>query len=376
MSIFLSEEQTTFRDGVRAFLERRSSSAAVRALLDSPEGYDRAVWKQMADQLGLQGLHVPEEHDGSGFTAVELCLVSREVGRVLLPAPWLSTVVLAATALVESGDEDAMARYLPGIAAGETIATVALPEASRAGASEVALVHARPSAASSARLYGVVDLVLDGCAADVLLLAAGDDAGGSLYAVDLGAPGVTREPIRALDPSRRLARITLDGVEAARIGDAGAAAALIARTRDLAAVALAAEAVGGAEAMLAMSVAYAKDRFQFGRPIGSFQAIKHRCADLLVEVDSASLLADWAARAAAEQPEALPVAAAECKARCTDAFVHAAAAAIQIHGGIGFTWEHDAHLYFKRAKFDQLLLGHPDLHRERAAQALITRAAA
>jgi alkylation response protein AidB-like acyl-CoA dehydrogenase len=385
----LTEDQTTFREGVRAFLARRATSAAMRQHLDSDEGFDRSTWRLMAEQLGLQGIHLPEEYGGSGFGAVELCLVSREVGRVLLPAPWLSTVVLAATGLVESGDREAMARWLPGIAAGETVATVALAEADGRHDPSATTVVATPAGDGTQEcplpptvpgghlLHGVKDFVLDGCVADLLLVPAreGDDV--SLFAVAAPAPGLTRAPVHALDPTRRLARATLDGTRAERVGGRGEGPAILARTLDLAAAAIASEAVGGAEAVLATSVGYAKDRHQFGRPIGSFQAIKHRCADLLVEIDSAGLLAEWAAHTAAEQPaDTRSFAASTAKAYCTDAFLHAAAAAIQIHGGIGFTWEHDAHLYFKRAKFDQLLLGQPDQHRERAAQALLSGAAA
>jgi alkylation response protein AidB-like acyl-CoA dehydrogenase len=362
-----SEEQEDLRKSLRRFLEDKSPEGEVRRLMHTNDGYDPAVWSQMAEQLGLQGLAIPEEFGGSGYTYVELIVVLEEMGRALLCAPYFSSVALAANLLLVSGDEAAKKRYLPGIASGTTIATVALAEASgRWDEAGVTLAAEAPQGAwllTGEKLY-----VLDGQRADLILVAARTAAGVSVFAVDKGASGLTATPLSTMDQTRKQARLAFESTPARLVGTDGAGWPAMSKMLDLAAVALAAEQVGGAQKVLEMAVEYAKVRVQFGRPIGSFQAIKHKCADMLLEVESAKSAAYYAGWAAAEDNEELPVVASLAKSYCSEAYFHATAENIQIHGGIGFTWEHPAHLYFKRAKSSELLFGDPTYHRELLAQ--------
>jgi alkylation response protein AidB-like acyl-CoA dehydrogenase len=335
--------------------------------METTDGYDPAVWKQMGEQLGLQAIAIPEEYGGAGFGYVELTVIFEEMGAALLCAPYFSTVALATNALLSCGDESAKKDFLPGIAAGETIATLALTEdTGRWDLDAVSL--AAKGKGGDWKLEGHKMFVIDGHTADLLLVAGRSAKGVSLFAVEGSAPGITRTPLATMDQTRKQARIEFSGTPARLLGEDGGAGPALSRTLDLAAVALAAEQVGGAQRCLDMAVDYAKTRIQFGRPIGSFQAIKHKCADMLLEVESAKSAAYYAGWAAAEDSEELPVVASLAKSYCSEAYFHAAAENIQIHGGIGFTWEHDAHLYFKRAKSSELLLGDPSYHRELLAQ--------
>jgi len=362
-----SEEQEELRATVRAFLDNKSPEVEVRRLMETTEGYDPAVWRQMGQELALHSLAIPEEYGGSGFTFVELGVVLEEMGRALLCAPFFSTVVLAANTLLHAGDEAAKTTYLPGIAAGETIATLAFTEPSGRW-DEAGITTPATRSGDGWTISGTKSYVLDGHIADLILVAARTDAGVSLFAVDGNAPGLTRTPLTTLDWTRKQARLDFDGVPATLVGADGAGWTTLGTVLDLAAVALAAEQVGGAQKVLEMAVEYAKVRVQFGRAIGSFQAIKHKCADMLVEVESARSAAYYAMFCAAEMNDELPAAAALAKSYCSEAYFHATAENIQIHGGIGFTWEHPAHLYFKRAKSSELLFGDPTYHRELLAQ--------
>jgi alkylation response protein AidB-like acyl-CoA dehydrogenase len=362
-----SEEQEELRRTVRSFLEQKSPESEVRRLMETTEGYDPAVWSQMGSQLGLQGLHVPEEYGGSGYTYVELVVVLEEMGRALLAAPYFSTVVLAANALIHSGDDAAKKDLLPGIASGETIATLAFTEENGRW-DEAGITMAARKEGDGYVLDGTKMFVLDGHTADVVLVAARTDAGVSLFSVAGDASGLTRTPLSTMDQTRKQARLELSGTPARLVGTDGGGWDTMERVLDLAAVGLAAEQVGGAQYCLEMAVQYAKDRVQFGRPIGSFQAIKHKCADMLLEVESAKSAAYYAGWCAAELNDELPSVASLAKAYCSEAYFHVTAENIQIHGGIGFTWEHPAHLYFKRAKSSELLLGDPTYHRELLAQ--------
>ncbi len=367
MHFAFSDDQEELRAGIRRFLEQKSPEPEVRRLMETTEGYDPAVWSQMSDQLGLQGLAIPEELGGQGFGFVELGIVLEEMGRALLCAPYFSSVVLAANLLLVSGDAEARARHLPGIASGETIATVALTEdAGRWDEAGITLQATRSGDGHA--LTGAKMFVLDGHVADLLLIPARTEAGTSIFAVEADAAGMTRTPLSTMDMTRKQARIELDGVAGTLVGPDGGGWPILSKTLDLAAVGLANEQVGGAQRVLEMSVQYAKDRIQFGRPIGSFQAIKHKCADMLVEVESAKSAAYYGSWCASEDNDELAGMASLAKAYCSDAYFHATAENIQIHGGIGFTWEHPAHLYFKRAKTSELLLGDPPYHRELLAQ--------
>jgi alkylation response protein AidB-like acyl-CoA dehydrogenase len=362
-----SEEQEELRRAVRRFMEDKSPEAEVRRVMDTTDGYDVAVWKQMAEQLGLQGLTIPEEFGGSGYTYVELIVVLEEMGRALLCAPYFSSVALAANLLLVSGDDGAKKDYLPGIASGTTIAAVALAEASGRWDEEGVTLEASRSG-DGWTLNGEKLYVLDGHTADLVLVAARTSAGVSVFAVDKAAPGYSAAALSTMDQTRKQARLTFENTPARLIGSDGAGWAAVSKMLDLAVVALAAEQVGGAQKVLEMAVEYAKVRVQFGRPIGSFQAIKHKCADMLLEVESAKSAAYYAGWAAAEDNDELPVVASLAKSYCSEAYFHATAENIQIHGGIGFTWEHPAHLYFKRAKSSELLFGDPTYHRELLAQ--------
>jgi alkylation response protein AidB-like acyl-CoA dehydrogenase len=406
-----SPEQEELRATVRRFLADRSPEAEVRRLMETEQGYDRAVWTTMAGQLGLQGLAVPERFGGAGSGFVDLQIVLEEMGRALLCAPFLSTAVLAAQAVLQSGDEAAAERYLPGIADGSTIATLAPADrfgsgtATAGGASSGATAtgagHPAGTTATADgdghRLTGEKMFVLDGHLADLLLVVVDTGAGPSLFAVDAHADGVHREALPTLDATRKQSRLVFDAAPARLVGQDGGAAAPLARTLDRAAAALAAEQAGGARKVLEMSVEYAKMRHQFGRPIGSFQAIKHKCADMLLDAEcatSAAYAAGWAIDAAGESrtsgrrvthfgsaspalrvgesrtSDEAGVLACLAKAYCSEAYYRCAAENIQIHGGIGFTWEHPAHLYFKRAKSSEILFGTPREHRALLADRL------
>ncbi len=366
MNFAFTEEQEQLRQFVRSFLEDKSSEAAVREQMDTEAGYDGAVWSQMAEQLGLQSLIIPEAHGGQGFSFVELGVVLEEMGRALLCAPFFSGV-LATTAIMNSGDDAAQAAHLPGIAAGETIATLAFTEES--GRWDEAGITMEASASGDGHtLSGVKSFVIDGHTANLIIVAARTGAGVSLFAVDGDASGLSREALSTMDQTRKQAKLTFDNTPATLIGTDGGGWDVMSTVLDLGAVALAAEQVGGAQFVLEMAVQYAKDRVQFGRPIGSFQAIKHKCADMLLEVESAKSAAYYGLWCAAEMNDELPSVASLAKSYCSEAYFHAAAENIQIHGGIGFTWEHPAHLYFKRAKSSELMFGDPSYHRELLAQ--------
>ena len=373
MNFAFSEEQEELRRSVRRFLEDKSPVTEVRRLMETTEGYDPKVWAQMANELGLQSLHIPEAYGGQGFSFVELVVVLEEMGRALLCAPFFSTVCLAADAIINAGTEEQKQALLPGIASGETIATLAFTEPSGKWDANGITMEATPDGSGGYTLDGTKMFVLDGHVANLVVVAAraagtGGTEGISFFTVAGDAPGLTRAALPTMDQTRKQAKLEFSGVKAEPLGEEGAGWAALSKTLDQVAVCLAAEQVGGAQKCLDMSVEYAKVRIQFGRPIGSFQAIKHKCADMLLEVESSKSAAYYAGWAAAEDNDELPVVASLAKSYCSEAYFHAAAENIQIHGGIGFTWEHDAHLYFKRAKSSEILFGDPTYHRELLAQ--------
>jgi alkylation response protein AidB-like acyl-CoA dehydrogenase len=369
MILGVSAEQEELRASVRRFLADRAPMSRVRELMDGGET-DWAVWEQAGTQLGLQGLAIPESYGGAGFSFAEQAVVLEEFGAALYGGPYLASAVLAATALLASPDEGARRGLLPDIASGQTVATLAFAEDGGSwdpAAIRLSAVKDGPGVNGAWRLDGHKSFVLDGATAGLILVAATTDAGLSLFAVEGGADGLSRAALPALDQTRQLARLEFAGVTGALIGSPGDGAAALDRALDVAAVALAAEQLGGAQRALDMAVEYAKVRHQFDRPIGSFQAIKHRCADLLLEVESLRSAVGYAAAAVAEDSAEIPVLASLVKAYASETYFHVAAENIQIHGGIGFTWEHDAHLYFKRAKASELFLGDGAYHRERLA---------
>ncbi len=365
MSTFgFTEEQNELRSTAARFLDEKSSSADVRRLMETTEGFDEATWKQIAD-LGWTGMAIPEEYGGVGFGFVELTVLMEEMGKKLFCAPFFSSVILGANAILNAGSEEQKKELLPGIADGTTRPALAFVEPS--GKWEV---DSAEVTGSGGKLTGTKMYVVDGATANLLIVSAKDSSGISLFVVDPDADGVTRTGLQTLDMTRKQAKIEFNNTPATLLGTSGAGTEALQKTLEQAACALSAEMVGGAQACLDASTTYAKERYQFGRPIGSFQAIKHKCANMLMEVEMARSAAYYAGWAAAEDPEELSLAASLAKAYCSDAYFHAAAENIQIHGGIGFTWEHDAHLYFRRAKSDEIYLGDATYHRELVAQKL------
>ena len=367
----LTPEQEELRQTVRRFLDEKSPSSEVRRLMETNEGYDETVWKQMGQELALQGIHIPERYGGQGFSFVELGIVLGETGGSLLCAPFFSTVCLAANAILEAGTEEQKADLLPRIAAGDAIATVALTEpAGKWDADGIAAQATRSG--DGYRLSGTKSFVIDGQNADLIVVVARlPDTTGTegigLFVVDGDADGLTRTPLVVMDATRKQADLILEDVPARPLGEPGEGWQALSKTLDHAAVCLSAEMVGGAQRCLDMAVEYAKNRVQFGRPIGMFQAIKHKCADMLVAVESGRAAVAYALMAAAEDDEELPVVASVAKAFCSEAYFQVASENIQVHGGLGFTWEHDAHLYFRRAKSSELLLGDATYHRDLVA---------
>lgn len=362
-----TEEQEQLRDVVRGYFREKSPEAEVRRLMATGEGYDPVVWQQMARELGLLGIAIPEQYGGQGFGWTELGIVLEEMGRTLVCAPFFSTVVLAATTLLESDDDEAKKDYLPGIADGSVIATVALTEESGRWDEDGVTLPAVHSP-DGWTLSGAKHFVLDGATAQLIIVPARTECGVSLFTVDAAAPGLTRTPSVTLDQTRKLAVVEFEQTPARLIGAEGGGWRVLQRTLDFAAVALAAEQAGGAQAALDMSVGYLNERVQFGQLIGAFQALKHMAADVLIEVESARSAAYYALNAAAEDSAELPAAASLAQAYCSEAFVTAAHQNIQFHGGMGFTWEVPAHLYFKRARSSEVFLGDADAHREALAQ--------
>ncbi len=377
MDFAFTEEQEELRATARDFLVAHSSSEQVRTAMQSELGYDPQVWKQIGAELGWPSVIIPEEFGGLGLGYVELIALLELMGSALLCAPFFSSVCLAANALLVGGSEEQKKEYLPGIAEGQTRATLAFTEANGRWDASGIEASARREGGDYV-LSGKKSFVLDGHCADLLVVAARregttGEAGISLFALPAAARGVERRALPTMDQTRRLAEIELRDVRvpgSALMGQEGEGWGALSKTLALAAIALSAEQVGGAQRCLDMSVEYAKQRVQFGRPIGSFQAIKHKCADMLVQVESARSASYYAGCVAAEDGAELPLLASLAKAYCSDAYFDCAANAIQIHGGVGFTWEYDVHLYFKRAKSSESFLGDGAYHREQVARGI------
>lgn len=343
--------------------------SVVRHHLESTDGFDRASWQRLAAEIGVQGLAVPEEFGGAGCGPRELAVAAEELGRALAPGPFLSTVLLSATLVSTSADPDVKAAVLPGIADGTLVVTVALPAHGAGWDPADVRVTAAPDG-DEWRLTGSVHEVLDGQAADLLLVPARHGDLVSVFMVRPDTGSTTTAPQPALDRTRRFARIDLTSAPATLVGMPGAAPGLIDAAVATAGVGLAADQVGGARRMLEVTTEHATTRYQFGRPIGSFQAVKHALADMLIHTELARAALDDAVRAVAEDAPDLAAAVSTAQVVCSTAYFDVTSAAIQLHGGLGFTWEHSAHLYFKRATSDRLLLGTPAIHTERLARAL------
>ena len=360
MTLILTDEEFALADSVRKFVADRSPLTSLRHLISSGEPFDAAVWKQMTAQLGLAGLTVPESYGGAGAGYSALSVALTELGAGLVASPLLGCV-LAAEVLLRLGDETASSELLPRIAGGERIATLAV--ASRAGGHVTA-----SGTGDGVTLTGSVSPVLNGAEADVLLVPADSAVGTVIYLVDGGADSLTRTRLTAVDHSRSLARIVLAGTPARAL--AGDAAAALAAAADLANLALAAESAGAMKACLDMTSAYARIRVAFGQPIGAFQAVKHRLANMEEAWELGNAALRDAARAGDEKPERFSVAASVARVLLATAYADAAVDTVQLHGGIGFTWEHDAHLYYKNGLSNKVLLGGPGDQLDRLADSL------
>jgi alkylation response protein AidB-like acyl-CoA dehydrogenase len=376
MDFGFSDEQEMLRQTARDFLAENCPTTFVRQMMEDDKGYAPALWKKMAD-LGWLGLAFPEEYGGQGLGFVDLTVILEEMGAALLPSPFFSTVILAGQTILIGGSEAQKHAYLPKIADGSLLATLAMTEPSgrfdAEGISEMKAV----SVEDRFQLSGTKLFVLDAHISDLLVVAArtkdaGDKSFGvSLFLVDANTPGISVTLLKTMDQTRKQCEVVFDQVSVERdrlIGHLDMGWPILQKVLTLSTAALCAEMVGGAQRVLEMSVSYAKDRVQFGRPIGSFQAIKHKCAEMMLQVESAKSAAYYAAWAVDEDVPEVPLAVSMAKAYCSDAYRYTAGEGIQVHGGIGFTWEHDMHLYFKRAKYCECTFGDATYHRELVAQ--------
>lgn len=352
MNFDFSDEQNMLRDQARRFLDDHASRKAVRAVLeDEAIPYDRDLWKGMAE-LGWTGATIPEEYGGAGLSYEDLCVIAEELGRSLAPTPISSSLYLATEALLQAGSEDQKQAWLPRLAMGEVIGCFALAEG--VGAPTPKSIKA---AVKDGQVSGSKIPVADGDVADIAVVLARGDGGLSLYLVDLSGKGVSREPVETIDPTRSHARLTFDRAPCEPIGKQGKGWEIAEAVLDRAAILMAFEQVGGAQACLDMAAEHAKNRYAFGRPIGSFQAIKHKLADIYIATELARANAYYGAWALTANAADLPVAAAAARVAASEAFNHAAREGLQTHGGMGFTWEFDCHLFYRRAKLLSLALG-------------------
>lgn len=353
-----TEEQQALRAAVRKFCADNFDEDTVRRLMESEPRYDRAVWRRLGSELGVLGMAVPESDGGVGGSLVDQAVAVEEFGATLACGPLFGTVYLAIPALVACPAGDARDELLAALVEGE----------------RTAAFEPEPVSAAAGTLTGTAARVVDADAADVLLIAASGSDGVGLYAVDLTGPGVQRTPLVTMDLTRPQARIALDGAPATLLAGPDEAERVITHALQVGSALLAVEQVGAAQHLLDLSVEYAKSRLQFGRQIGSFQAIKHKLADMMVDAEHARSTAYHAVWALADASDDPALAASIAQATCSQAFSRIAADAIQVHGGIGFTWEHQAHLYFKRAATDAALLGSAEQHRDRVAEMVLDNA--
>ena len=372
MKFSFTPEQEEFRAGLRRALEARSPTKEVRRLMATEAGWERDGWQKLNRELGLTAVHIPESYGGSGFGYGELGIVLEEMGRGLLCAPFFSTAVLATTAILNAGTEEQKQALLPSIAAGDTTATLAFSEDDGRNDGAAVTMTAAPSGAVY-RLDGTKSFVLDGHTADLIVVLArqpgstGED-GLSFFTVTGDAPGLERRRLKTMDETRKLARLRFNSVEARLLGKAGDAAGPFAKTMQQALVCLANEMVGGAERLREDALNYVQMRMQFGRALASFQTMKHKAADMLVDVELAKSAAYYAAAALDDGDADIQAIASLAKACASEAYLQTAIHAVQMHGGIGFTWDNDTHLWFKRAKSSEILFGDANQHRETMMQ--------
>jgi alkylation response protein AidB-like acyl-CoA dehydrogenase len=356
----LTDEQRMLQGAAREFLASRLKPERIRELAESEDAHDEALWREIVD-LNWPGLLIDEQYGGQGLGAVELVVLMEQVGYALLPGPFFSNV-LAGIALESAATDEQRERWLAPLAAGEKRGTLALWDAGAGRDPYDITLEPEPSNGGWV-LNGEKLFVLDAATTDFLIVGA---TGDRRFIVDRDSPGITVTRTPAMDETRKQHAVKFDGVQVdgeAEFGDPDA----LDRARRLAYTALAAELVGVAQRAMEMAVEYAKERKQFGRPIGAYQAVSHRCAQMLLETEGARSAAYYAAWAAENEPETAPLAASMAKAYCSDAATHVTGSSLQVHGGIGFTWEHDLHLWLKRAHSGAALMGDPSWHRERVA---------
>jgi alkylation response protein AidB-like acyl-CoA dehydrogenase len=368
MRFSFSAEQEEFRATLRRALEARSPTKEVRRLMATDDGFERDGWKRLNQELGLTGIHIPEAYGGQGFGFGELGIVLEEMGRSLLCAPFFSTT-LAATAILNAGTEEQKKTLLPGLADGSVTATLAFQEENGTmDADGIAMT------ATGHTLDGTKSFVLDGHTADLIVVVARKKGtkssdGLSFFTVAGNAPGLSRRKLKTMDETRKLAHLTFKGVAAQPLGAEGAGGPALAKTLQQAIVCLANEMVGGADRLREDALEYVKMRMQFGRSIASFQTTKNKAADMLADVELAKSAAYYAAAALDEGDNDMPALASLAKAQASEAYLQTAIHAVQMHGGIGFTWDNDTHLWFKRAKSSEILFGDANEHREKMIQA-------
>ena len=375
MNFDFSEEQRLLRDQARKFLSERAAPARVRRILETEAPYDEELWKGMVE-LAWPGTAIPEAYGGAGYGYLELCVIAEELGRSLAPTPFASSVYLATEAILLAGTSDQKKRWLPKLAAGDAIGCFALAEGPRAPSSESIRTRADGDRISGTKLPVADGDVAEGFAVRWRPASADPRRALSLFIVDLHGPGVTRTPVTTIDPTRSHAKIVLEHAAGERLGDPQGGAELVERLLDRAAVLVAFEQVGGAQAALDMAREYALGRFAFGRPIASFQAIKHKLVEVYVALELARSNAYYGAWALSTDAPELPVAAAAARISATEAFFLAAKENIQTHGGMGFTWEFDCHMYYRRAKLLALALGSTRGWKDRLIARLEARGAA
>ena len=375
MNFGLSEEQEEFQSTLRRFFEERCTLLDVRRTCESQYGYDSSLWKQMGEELGLQGVAIDETFGGQGFRAIELALVCEELGRALVPTPFFASVCLASEVLKQVATEEEKRKYLPAIANTEQVATLAFLEDSLRWDSNGVRIEVNVNEDKETAISGKKHHVLNANDASLILVVArlkgttGND-GVSLFAIETDQPGTSILTRESLDLTRSQAEVQFDAARATPLGKTGEAWPGIQKALLRADINLAAEALGGAQRCLELAVEYAKVRRQFSRPIGSFQAIKHKCAEVLLEIETARSALYYAAWAASENHDELATATHMAKSLCCEAYQRASTENIQIHGGIGFTWENDAHLYFRRARAIEATLASPQAHRSALAEIL------
>jgi len=366
-----SDDQKSLKDQARKFLSEKAGAKVTRGVLDdAAKSYDKDLWRAVAE-MGWLGAAIPEEHGGLGLGRLELCVLAEELGRAVAPIPFSSTVYFFAEALMLAGSEAQKAAHLAKVAGGETIGCFALSEGP--GAPTAASIQAKFDGAT---LNGVKIPVTDGDCADWAVVVAKDGGGVSLVLVDLNQAGVARTTLKTLDPTRGHAKLEFKNAKAERLGAAGQGWELAEAVLDRAAVLIAFEQVGGSQACLEMATDYAKSRYAFSRQIGSFQAIKHKLADMYVNIEVARSNAYYGAWALSTEAAELPFAAAASRAAASDAYYFCAKENIQTHGGMGFTWEVDCHLFFRRAKLLAVQAGAPAVWKEKLVKRLEQRNAA